>query len=92
MLDECTTSLGKKSAAQLQQVIYDSFSGTVINIAHHLDFVRDAQKLLCLNAGGTVADYDTPSRLSANPNSLFSMLQSSEANSQKAHNPQQPST
>ena len=79
VLDEATASLGKASATMLQETIYDAFHGTVINIAHHLDFVRDAQKVLCLNAGGTIADFDTPKALSANPESLFSRLERAEA-------------
>ena len=79
VLDEATASLDKSSATLLQETIYEAFSGTVINIAHHLDFVRDADKVLCLNAGGTIADFDTPKALSANPKSLFAALERAEA-------------
>jgi len=79
VLDEATASLDKASASLLQETIYEVFTGTVINIAHHLDFVRDAHKVLCLNAGGTIADFDTPKALSANPKSLFAALERAEA-------------
>ena len=51
----------------------------MINIADHLDFVRDAQKVLCLDAGGTIADFDTPKALTANSKSLFSSVERAEA-------------
>jgi ABC-type multidrug transport system fused ATPase/permease subunit len=79
VLDEAIASLDKASATILQETIYDASHGTMINIAHHLDFVRDAQKVLCLNAGGTIADFDTHEALSANPKSLFSSLERAEA-------------
>ena len=79
VLDEAIASLYKASVTILQETIYDASHGTMINIAHHLDFVRDAQKVLCLNAGGTIADFDPHEALSANPKSQFSSLERAEA-------------
>ena len=74
VLDEATANLDKASAKVLQEIIYKNFTGTVINIAHHLEFVRDAHKVLCLDAG-SLEGFDTPANLRADPKSLFAALE-----------------
>ena len=64
VLDEATADLDQESANELLRVIADSFADiTVISIAHRLNFIRDSDKILVLNAGGTVNAYDTPAKL-----------------------------
>ena len=47
VLDEATATLDHVSADDFQQKIYENFGGTVINIAHHMHFVENADQVIC---------------------------------------------
>lgn len=64
VLDEATADLDTASAEELLSVVDTHFkSTTVISIAHRLNFIRNSDKILVLNTGGTIADFDTPTNL-----------------------------
>lgn len=64
VLDESTADLDQSSANELLRVIADNFADTtVLSIAHRLNFIRDSDKILVLNTGGTINAYDTPDNL-----------------------------
>ena len=70
IFDEATASLDQTSAEFLQHTVYENFAGTVINIAHHMHFVQDADEVLCLH-NGAIEDRGTPKELAAKPESLY---------------------
>jgi len=70
ILDEATASLDRTSADFVQQTLYEHFDGTVINIAHHMHFVADADLVLCMH-NGRIEDYGTPRDLAAKPESMY---------------------
>ena len=47
-----------------------NFTGTVINIAHHMHFVEDADQVLCMH-NGAIEDVGTPAELAAKPDSHY---------------------
>ena len=64
VLDEATADLDQDSANELLKVIDTSFKEiTVISIAHRLNFIKNSDRILVLNAGGTVNAFDTPAKL-----------------------------
>lgn len=55
VLDESTADLDQDSANELLRVIDENFTDTtVISIAHRLNFIRNSDKILVLNTGGTI--------------------------------------
>lgn len=44
---------------------------TVISIAHRLNFIRNSDRILVLNTGGTINAFDTPDRLLEDPDGYF---------------------
>jgi ABC-type multidrug transport system fused ATPase/permease subunit len=55
------------------RVIAESFAEiTVISIAHRLNFIRNSDRILVLNAGGTVNAFDTPEKLLEDKEGYFS--------------------
>ena len=78
VLDEATSSLDHASAVLLQHTVYHNHRGTLLNIAHHLDFVKDADMIICMHNGG-VQDVGSPSELLKKPDSLYAQqLRASE--------------
>merc|ERR1712048_372640 len=70
VLDEATATLDHVSVDDFQQKIYENFGGTVINIAHHMHFVENADQVICMH-NGSIEDSGTPEELSAQPRSLY---------------------
>jgi ATP-binding cassette subfamily C (CFTR/MRP) protein 1 len=65
IMDEATAAIDHETDLKLQQVIREEFAlSTVITIAHRLDTVLDADRILVLD-GGQVAEFDAPSVLIA---------------------------
>lgn len=72
VLDEATADLDQESANELLRVIAESFSEiTVISIAHRLNFIKNSDRILVLNAGGTVNAFDTPANLLKDEDGYF---------------------
>jgi ATP-binding cassette subfamily C (CFTR/MRP) protein 1 len=83
LLDEATSSVDFRTDALIQKTIRKEFgdgSCTVLTIAHRLDTILDADRILVMEAG-RVGEYDSPNQLLASPISLFSQLLRAERGS-----------
>ncbi|KAI5069363.1 hypothetical protein GOP47_0015664 [Adiantum capillus-veneris] len=74
VLDEATASVDSQTDAVLQKVIREEFVDcTVITVAHRIPTVIDSDMVLALRDGKLI-EYDKPSRLLEDENSLFARL------------------
>ncbi len=74
VLDEATAAVDVETDHVLQQTIRTEFAErTILTIAHRLNTIMDSDRIVVLN-GGEVAEFDTPSELLKNPESLFYSL------------------
>ena len=72
VLDEATADLDSASAKELLHVVDKSFKETtVISIAHRLNFIRNSDRILVLNTGGTINAFDTPAKLLEDADGYF---------------------
>uniref|UniRef100_A0A7S4FWP9 ATP-dependent transporter ycf16 n=1 Tax=Eutreptiella gymnastica TaxID=73025 RepID=A0A7S4FWP9_9EUGL len=70
-MDEATASVDVTTDKLIQNVIRENFQDcTVITIAHRLHTIMDCDRVLVLDHG-QVAEYDTPQKLCADPDSVF---------------------
>ncbi|KAH7372901.1 hypothetical protein KP509_17G027800 [Ceratopteris richardii] len=73
-LDEATASVDAQTDTIIQKLIRKEFKGsTVLSIAHRIPTVMDADKVLVMDAG-RVKEFDGPTNLLLNSDSLFSSL------------------
>jgi ATP-binding cassette subfamily C (CFTR/MRP) protein 1 len=76
LLDEATSSVDFETDELIQKTIRapEAFGGcTILTIAHRINTVIDSDKILVLDQG-TVAEYDAPHVLLANPHSILSSM------------------
>ncbi len=72
MLDEATAAIDTKTDSLIQNTIRTAFNDcTMLIIAHRLNTILDADKVLVMD-DGHVAEFDTPANLLANPEGVFS--------------------
>jgi ABC-type multidrug transport system fused ATPase/permease subunit len=71
ILDEATSAVDMETDELIQKTIRQEFSDcTVLTIAHRLNTIMDSNRVMVL-AAGKVCEFDTPTNLLANKNSLF---------------------
>jgi ABC-type multidrug transport system fused ATPase/permease subunit len=71
VLDEPTSSVDPETDHRIQQVLRDDLRGTtIIMIAHRLQTVLGADRIIVMAEGGVV-EHDTPAELLARPGGLF---------------------
>eukprot|EP00544_Gedaniella_sp_CCMP2646_P003026 CAMPEP_0202506972 /NCGR_PEP_ID=MMETSP1361-20130828/51477_1 /ASSEMBLY_ACC=CAM_ASM_000849 /TAXON_ID=210615 /ORGANISM="Staurosira complex sp., Strain CCMP2646" /LENGTH=1297 /DNA_ID=CAMNT_0049141063 /DNA_START=1584 /DNA_END=5477 /DNA_ORIENTATION=+ len=71
LMDEATAALDSDTDAAVQQVLKEHFSErTIFTIAHRLDTVINADRILAIDSG-VVAEYERPDVLLENPKSIF---------------------
>lgn len=88
LLDEATSSIDFDSDVIIQKTIREEFSQkgcTVLTIAHRIDTILDANKILVMNSHGLVGEYDTPTTLLKNTSSLFYQLYHAEQSTKTHH-------
>ncbi|KAG8995370.1 hypothetical protein FRB90_000200, partial [Tulasnella sp. 427] len=74
LLDEATASVDYKTDAAIQEAIATEFNDmTLIIVAHRLQTIMNADKILVLDAG-RVVEFDTPQALLAHDDSRFKAL------------------
>uniref|UniRef100_A0AAY4DL30 ATP-binding cassette sub-family C member 5 n=1 Tax=Denticeps clupeoides TaxID=299321 RepID=A0AAY4DL30_9TELE len=81
LLDEATAAIDSETDRLLQETIRHSFEGcTTLVIAHRLNTVMSCNRILVLDQG-QVVEFDTPSSLLENENSLFRAMVENVENS-----------
>ncbi|CAG8489567.1 4162_t:CDS:10 [Cetraspora pellucida] len=74
VLDEATSAVDAATDRLIQDTIKEHFADhTVLTIAHRLNTIMDADRILCLDEGH-VAEFDSLSKLLSNPNGFFYQL------------------
>ncbi|XP_028966861.1 canalicular multispecific organic anion transporter 2 [Galendromus occidentalis] len=74
VLDEATAAVDIVTDSLIQETIHTEFAAcTIITIAHRINTIMNYDKILVLEAG-EVREYDSPQKLLADPNSLFSAI------------------
>jgi ABC-type multidrug transport system fused ATPase/permease subunit len=75
LMDEATANIDPELDAVIQKTIRTAFvHHTVITIAHRLNTVLDADKIILLNKGGTLGEFGEPSTLVDQPNGLLRQM------------------
>ena len=84
VLDEATADLDQDSANELLKVIDTSFKEiTVISIAHRLNFIKNSDRILVLDAGRLV-EFGPPGELAERAGGAFArMLQLDDGDGDK---------
>ena len=74
LLDEATSNIDIKTERIVQSVLKKMFKDcTVLTIAHRLNTIADSDKILVME-NGKMMEFDSPSVLRKNKNSLFYKL------------------
>eukprot|EP00771_Trimastix_marina_P000197 gnl/Trimastix_PCT/1203.p1 GENE.gnl/Trimastix_PCT/1203~~gnl/Trimastix_PCT/1203.p1 ORF type:complete len:1491 (-),score=418.48 gnl/Trimastix_PCT/1203:150-4097(-) len=74
VMDEATASVDPETDAKIQRTIRQQLRDkTVFVVAHRINTIIDYDRILVMSQG-QVAEFDTPARLRANPDSLFNQL------------------
>merc|ERR1711902_71961 len=64
LLDEATSSVDAETDKLIQETIRNVFSDkTILTIAHRIDTILDYDRILIMDKGGKVLQYDSPTNL-----------------------------
>merc|ERR1712228_250922 len=75
LLDEATSSVDAETDKLIQQTIRNVFANkTILTIAHRIDTILDYDRILIMDKGGKVLQYDSPTNLLNDKNSKFSQI------------------
>lgn len=87
LLDEATSSVDFETDALIQRTIRREFHSdvTVLTIAHRLETVLDADRIIVIHQG-RVEECDAPAALLRNPSSLFTQLVQAEKQQEQNRN------
>ncbi|XP_028401677.1 multidrug resistance-associated protein 4-like isoform X2 [Dendronephthya gigantea] len=74
IIDEATANVDDKTDKLIQETIRDKFKDcTVLTIAHRLNTIMDADRIMVLDAG-RIVEFDEPYELLKRPDSAFSLM------------------
>jgi len=74
VMDEATANVDFETDTLIQQTIRKEFEETtVLTIAHRINTILDYDRVMVLSAG-SIEEFDSPTALLSNPNSIFSSL------------------
>ncbi|XP_028401691.1 multidrug resistance-associated protein 4-like [Dendronephthya gigantea] len=74
IIDEATANVDHKTDELIQETIRDKFRDcTVLTIAHRLNTIMDADRIMVLDAG-RIVEFDEPYELLKRPDSAFSLM------------------
>ena len=74
VFDEATAAMDLETDAMIQKTIRNVFSDrTILTIAHRLETIIDSDRIIVMEAGHLV-EFDTPARLLANEQGIFTKL------------------
>ncbi len=74
VLDEATAAVDLETDSLIQTTIRKEFKEcTILTIAHRLNTIMDSNRVLVLDKG-TIGEFDSPSNLLSNNNSMFYSL------------------
>ncbi len=77
LMDEATSSIDAITDKVIQTTVAEKFAAaTVITIAHRLNTIMDANRIMVLK-DGKIVEFDTPKQLLTNPNGLFASMHAS---------------
>ncbi|CAI2185406.1 19084_t:CDS:10 [Funneliformis geosporum] len=77
VLDEATSAVDLQTDVLIQETIKKNFAGhTVLTIAHRLNTIMEADRILCLNEG-RVVEFDKPLNLLNNPGFFYQLINNS---------------
>jgi ATP-binding cassette subfamily C (CFTR/MRP) protein 1/ATP-binding cassette subfamily C (CFTR/MRP) protein 3 len=78
VLDEATANVDVQTDEKLQKTLREKFADcTVVTIAHRLNTIADSDYILVMDSG-KVGEFDTPAKLQADKESMWSKLLKSE--------------
>ncbi|KII63397.1 ABC transporter C family member 5 [Thelohanellus kitauei] len=74
IFDEATSNVDLKTDAIIQNIIFTEFNDcTVLTVSHRIRSIINYDKVLVME-NGSVVEFDTPSNLQDEPNSMFSRM------------------
>ncbi|GAB6028798.1 hypothetical protein CHUAL_004610 [Chamberlinius hualienensis] len=74
VFDEATSNIDNETDRMMQEIIKSKFSNsTLLVIAHRLQTVIDLDRIMVLH-GGKIVEFDSPTVLLNNPNSMFRQM------------------